>query len=122
MFQQGQKGQLHYTIITKNPEKRFDFQVKDSELLKLAFTDFAYFMENYIPNFDFPEIEEFIAEQLLISFAKKDINNILNLEINYNQYYPYKVRVYTPNEISQKILEFCEVSKGKIFYLGKKNS
>ena len=122
MFQQGQKGPLQYTIIPKDPKKRFDFRVKDDKLLKLALTDFTSFVANHVPNFENFEIEEFIAEQLLISIAKKDINNILNLEIYYNQYFPYKVRVYTPNEISQKILDFCEVSQGKIFYLGKKNS
>lgn len=97
-----------------------------NRLKKIAFSDFSNFTCNHTPCFGKYEVEEFVAEMILISIVKKDITKLMNTEISYGGF-PYRSGYYSKEDVRELILSYCNIISDKngiivLDYLGKPNS
>ena len=79
-----------------------------------------------MPKFGKYEVEEFVAEMILIAIAEHDITKLMNTEISFDDL-PYNSGFYSKENVRELILSYCNVISEKngiveLNYIGRPTS
>ncbi len=121
----GTYGIINYTIEQDLDAKTYLVE-KNKELLSYAYFNFSSFINNKVPKFGKYEIEEFVANIIVLALIKGDLTDLMNINISYYDF-PYNDVSLAKEIIKKRILGYCEIVEEnnnvvKLRYLGKKST
>lgn len=125
-FAKGKKGIVSYhTQIDSNDTTTYNLKCS-KELQNAAISNLSDFTCLYVPKFGKYEVEEFVAEMILISIAEGDITKLMNTEISFDDL-PYNSGFYSKENVRELILSYCNVISEKngiveLNYIGRPTS
>lgn len=122
----GTKGIISYhTQIDSIDSTTYKLQCP-KHIQNIAISSLSNFTCNYVPKFGKYEVEEFVAEMILISIAEHDITKLMNTEISFDDS-PYNSGFYPKERVRELILSYCTIISGKngiveLNYIGRPTS
>lgn len=122
----GTKGIISYhTQIDSIDSTTYKLQCP-KHIQNIAISSLSNFTCNYVPKFGKYEVEEFVAEMILISIAEHDITKLMNTEISFDDS-PYNKGFYQKERVRELILSYCTIISEKngiveLNYIGKPTS
>jgi len=122
----GTKGIISYhTQIDSIDSTTYKLQCP-KHIQNIAISSLSNFTCNYVPKFGKYEVEEFVAEMILISIAEHDITKLMNTEISFDDS-PCNSGFYTKERVRELILSYCTIISEKngiveLNYIGRPTS
>lgn len=122
----GTKGIISYqTQIDSIDSTTYKLQCP-KHIQNIAISSLSNFTCNYVPKFGKYEVEEFVAEMILIAIAEHDITKLMNTEISFDDS-PYNKGFYQKERVRELILSYCTIISEKngiveLNYIGKPTS
>lgn len=122
----GTKGIISYhTQIDSIDSTTYKLQCP-KHIQNIAISSLSNFTCNYVPKFGKYEVEEFVAEMILIAIAEHDITKLMNTEISFDDS-PYNKGFYPKERIRELILSYCTIISEKngiveLNYIGRPTS
>lgn len=122
----GTKGIISYhTQIDSIDSTTYKLQCP-KHIQNIAISSLSNFTCNYVPKFGKYEVEEFVAEMILIAIAEHDITKLMNTEISFDDS-PYNSGFYPKERVRELILSYCTIISGKngiveLIYIGRPTS
>lgn len=122
----GTKGIISYhTQIDSIDSTTYKLQCP-KHIQNIAISSLSNFTCNYVPKFGKYEVEEFVAEMILIAIAEHDITKLMNTEISFDDL-PYNSGFYSKEKVRELILSYCNVISEKngiveLNYIGRPTS
>lgn len=122
----GTKGIISYhTQIDSIGSTTYKLQCP-KHIQNIAISSLSNFTCNYVPKFGKYEVEEFVAEMILIAIAEHDITKLMNTEISFDDS-PYNSGFYPKERVRELILSYCTIISGKngiveLIYIGRPTS
>ena len=122
----GTKGIISYhTQIDSIDSTTYKLQCP-KHIQNIAISSLSNFTCNYVPKFGKYEVEEFVAEMILISIAEGDITKLMNTEISFDDS-PYNKGFYQKERVRELILSYCTIISEKngiveLNYIGRPTS
>lgn len=111
-FSKGKKGIVSYhTQIDSNDTTTYNLKCS-KELQNTAISNLSDFTCLYVPKFGKYEVEEFVAEMILIAIAEHDITKLMNTEISFDDS-PYNSGFYPKERVRELILSYCTIISEK---------
>lgn len=122
----GTKGIISYhTQIDSIDSATYKLQCP-KHIQNIAISSLSNFTCNYVPKFGKYEVEEFVAEMILIAIAEHDITKLMNTEISFDDS-PYNKGFYPKERVRELILSYCTIISEKngiieLNYIGRPTS
>ena len=122
----GTKGIISYhTQIDSIDSTTYKLQCP-KHIQNIAISSLSNFTCNYVPKFGKYEVEEFVAEMILIAISEHDITKLLNTEISFDDS-PYNKGFYQKERVRELILSYCTIISEKngiveLNYIGRPTS
>ena len=119
----GTKGIISYhTQIDSIDSTTYKLQCP-KHIQNIAISSLSNFTCNYVPKY---EVEEFVAEMILIAIAEHDITKLMNTEISFDDS-PYNKGFYPKERVRELILSYCTIISEKngiveLNYIGRPTS
>lgn len=124
-FSKGKKGIVSYHTQIESNDTTYNLKCS-KELQNAAISNLSDFTYLYVPKFGKYEVEEFVAEMILIAIAEHDITKLMNTEISFDDL-PYNSGFYSKEKVRELILSYCNVISEKngiveLNYIGRPTS
>lgn len=104
-FAEGRKGIISYhTQIDSIDSTTYKLHCP-RQIQNIAISNLLEFTNNHVPSFGKYEVEEFVAEMILIAIAEHDITKLMNTEISFDD--PYNKGFYPKEKVRELILSYC---------------
>lgn len=105
-FAEGRKGIISYhTQIDSIDTITYKLHCP-RQIQNIAISNLLEFTNNHVPAFGKYEVEEFVAEMILIAIAEHDITKLMNTEISFDDS-PYNKGFYPKEKVRELILSYC---------------